>query len=348
MNKEIKEILKITNQFLKIPSVTSNEKPFLDYLNKKISKLKKYNIIQTDSYLLIKTKNNPNKTNKNKNKENKYLFSIHIDRHGFAKNNNNEIEYQAYKRKKEEKLKFNRDTKEFFENCALRHTKENISSYNPKTGKIINKYISNRNNLDWKNKLVTFTLNKDPKSNENIFMLNSQISITNNLFFAQIDNVISAAVIFYLLKTSNFQDEIIFTTQEEIGLSYKCVLDYLDKNTTENTIKNQIITLDTTPYENFNNKEKGFIVLRKGDENGDFNLNLVKEFEKIANKNKIPIEYKASNNGMTELGRISSTSKGKYNGATIQIPTTNYHTTYETSTFENLENYLKIIKKIIN
>ncbi|MCA9460309.1 MAG: hypothetical protein KC550_07220, partial [Nanoarchaeota archaeon] len=264
-----------------------------------------------------------------------------------------EIEYQAYKRKKEEKLKFNKDTKEFFENCALRHTKENISSYNPKTGKVINKYKSTRNNLDWEKKLVTFTLNKESKINENIFMLNSQITIKNNLFFAQIDNVISAAIMYYILKTTNFQDEIIFTTQEEIGLSYKCVLEYLNSNKKNKNINSssntnpKIITLDTTPYENFNNKEKGFIVLRKGDENGNFNLELVKELENITNKNKIPTYYKPSNTGMTELGRISSTSKGKYNGATIQIPTTNYHTTYETSTIESLENYYKIIKEIL-
>ena len=35
LNPISKDILKICNKFLKIPSTISNEKPFLDYLNKK-------------------------------------------------------------------------------------------------------------------------------------------------------------------------------------------------------------------------------------------------------------------------------------------------------------------------
>ncbi|MDA3855618.1 MAG: hypothetical protein PF569_05130, partial [Candidatus Woesearchaeota archaeon] len=173
-----------------------------------------------------------------------------------------------------------------------------------------------------------------------VFALESKIKTKDDLFFGQIDNVISVAVLYYILKNFDFKQEIIFTTGEEIGVSYQNVLEYMkDKKEILD-----IITLDTSPYENFNNKKVGFLTLRKGDENGKFNIELVNQIEKILIENSVSINFKSSKKGITELGRMSSESNGKLNGATIQLPTMNYHTTYETSTMKSLENYFKIIK----
>ncbi len=331
MNDEIKQIIKITNEFLSIPSTITNEQPFLKYLNKKITQLG-YKTIQTDRYLIVKPKINQNPL---------YLFSTHIDRHGFIKNENNSIEYIAYYLKKKLGLKFHKDYYDFYLSCAQRHTREEIFSYD-ENGNKTSEHTLLRYNLDWKQKLVTFDIKKELGKCEKIFAIKSKLIQINNKISGQIDNVISAAVLFYLLKTTDFEQEIIFTTQEEIGKSFECVIEYLQE---EN--KNlDIITLDTTPYENFNGKEKGFIVLRKGDENGSFNLELVENMHEFLESQNIPIYYKPSNIGMTELGRISTKSSGKYNGATIQIPSMNYHTSYETTTIESLENYLRIIEKL--
>ncbi len=324
MNVVVKEILNITNDFLKVPSVICYEKPFLNYLNKKISKLG-YKTILKENYLIVKPKENINS---------KYLFSAHIDRQGLVRNKDNKLEYAAFYFKKINNSEFKKDYYDFYLSCAQRYVNDNIISYSKKKTKIT------RYNLDWKNKLVTFHTLKNLKGE--VFGFDSKIQVKDNLFFGQIDNVISVAVLFYLLKTTNFNCEIIFTTQEEIGKSYLNVLDYLKNRDS----KLDIITLDTSPYENFNEYEKGFLTLREGDENGTFNLDLVNKIEEFLKKQKVPIHFKSKEMGMTELGRISTESKGKFNGASIQLPTLNYHTNYETSTFESLGSYLKVIKEL--
>jgi putative aminopeptidase FrvX len=332
MNKEVKEILKITNEFLKIPSVIEHEKPFLDFLEKKFKKLG-YNVFRTKRYLVIKS------LNENK----KYLFSSHIDRQGFILNNKNEVEYCAHFYKKKYKLEFKKNFPEQYTIVALRYTREKLISYDVSSGKKLNKFKSLRYETDWKKHKVILDLDKKLKEEDKIFMLESKINILNNYFFAQIDNVISAAVLYYIAKNNKIKNDIIFTTREEIGKSYENPINYL--NRIKRNLK--IIVLDTSPYENFNNKKEGFLTLREGDENGMFDKELLLNIKKIIKNYKVPIHFKPSNTGMTELGRITSISNGKYTGITIQLPTMNYHTTFETSTFESLENYYKIIKKLI-
>lgn len=372
---EISRIINIIDEFLEIPATIGYEIPFLDYLNKKISKLG-YKTTLNPDYLHIKSK---------KSKA-KYIFSVHIDRHGLIKNKENELEYAAFYWKKKKQLQFKREeveqleeefienlnlsqiefkanlvgdllrftnhegldlkftrqgTTDFFEKVALRHVKEDISSYNPITGKIINTLTTKRYNLDIKNKLITYDIDLKLKPEDMVFMLHSRIEQNQNLISAQLDNVISAAVLYYILETTQFNQEIIFTTKEEIGQSYLGVIEYL-----KNKKDLKLIVLDTSPYSDFKGKKDGFLTLRYGDENGGFNSELVENIKKTLEKEEISYDFKPDYMGRTELGRISTETKGKINGTTLQIPTLNYHTTYETTTIESLENYLKIIKKL--
>lgn len=322
MNKEVKSVLKICDDFLKIPSVISFETPFLEYLDKKISKLG-YKTVLKQEYLVVKPKTDV---------RTKYLFSAHIDRQGVVRNDKGDLEYAAFYFKKKNKSDFKREDIDFFEKVAVRHVNDYLYSYDKKKSKIL------RYDLDYKKKLVNFDIEKN--FNGEVFGFESKIGIKEDLFFAQIDNVISAAVLYYVLKNYDFNQEIIFTTKEEIGRSYLNVLDYLKNRKS----KIDIITLDTSPYENFNNKDDGFLTLREGDENGKFNLNLVMSIKKFLEDESIPIHFKPYDLGSTELGRISTESKGKFNGASIQLPTMNYHTTYESAMISSLENYLKILK----
>jgi len=331
-NINLRRVIELTDEFLKIPSVIGFEQPFLKYLNEKILTLGYKTELKKDN-LIVKSKF--------ENKNN-LLFSAHIDRHGLIKNENNEFEYIAYNLKKKFNLEFKKDIRDFYLSACQRHIKDEVYSYNIKNGNIIDEAKIERFNLNWKSKLVTYDLSKQIQ--DNVLGFYSTIKMTKNLFYGQIDNVISVAVLIYLLEIDKINGDIIFTTQEEIGFSYKNVINYLD----ENKINKQIITLDTSPYDNFDDKCDGFIVLRKGDENGDFNLDLVKKIENLAINLMIPFEYKSNKNGMTELGRISTVSKGKYTGTTLQIPSMNYHTTYETSTLSSLENYIKLIIKLQN
>jgi putative aminopeptidase FrvX len=328
MKFEIQSILNIANDFLQVPATIEHEKPFLDYLQKKIETLG-YEIIRNEKYLVIKPKN----------KRAKYLFSAHVDRHGFIINDEKEFEHICYYYKKKYGLEFKKDYFEFFLSCAQRHTRDEIYSYEKETGKKLNTFKTTRYNLDWKNKLVTFDLDKEINQNDKVFAIDSKIIQSKNIFYGQIDNVISVALIYYLLEKGDFNHEIIFTTREEIGKSYENVVDYLSN--IDYDLK--IITLDTSPYENFKKQEEGFLTLRKGDENGNFDLEFVAEIEDLLKKKNVPMHYKSSTIGMTELGRISTSTKGDYNGATIQLPTLNYHTSYETATIKSMKNYYYIV-----
>ena len=51
--------------------------------------------------------------------------------------------------------------------------------------------------------------------------------------------------------------------------------------------------------------------------------------------------------GSTELGRLVEGTEGKWNGATVQIPTLMYHTSNETTTSQAIENYFLFLRSIL-
>jgi len=104
--------------------------------------------------------------------------------------------------------------------------------------------------------------------------------------------------------------------------------------------------MDTSPFSDFKGKEDGFLVLRYGDENGLFDKKLVDDIKDFLDSEDVSYVFKPSHLGMTELGRIIENTNGKINGCTIQLPSLNYHTAFETSTIQSLENYTKVILKL--
>jgi hypothetical protein len=312
-------------------------------------------------------------------KKSKVILSSHIDRHGFIKNEEGNIEYLAfYLRKKlgipfkfekiedkekelitknsdflltdsfllwkhnDTKIKFLRDGRTwFFEKTAERHSRENIYSYNPITGETINHYTLIRSDTNVLKKEVLFTPNKPLKDEDSIFAINAPLFQSNNLISGQIDNVISAAVLFTLLEEQELTSTLLFTTQEEIGNSYQSIVEFYKKHSGE-----KLYIIDTSPYENLEKGEKGFLTLREGDERGGFSREMGKEIKNILKEMKIPYDIKPSCIGNTELGAVVEHTNGKLNGTTLQLPTTNYHTSFETCTKESLNNYYKVLKKL--
>lgn len=416
---DLNRIISLTNEFLDIPSSISYEKPFLDYLQKKAENLG-YDIFRKkNEYLVIKPKKNNikkdklEKNNIKKNKKDKYLFSVHIDRHSVIKNEKNDLEFLAFYLKKKLDIPFLKDqvkkNEEFFfldfkkknlnfevlgeniifkndglkffklkkegfdsyyETIALRYTKEECISYNQNSGEKLNSFKLIRNFIDVSEDGVYFKGDKQLDKEDKIFMMKSQIYEDEKYISGQIDNVISVACLFYLLETMNFEEEIIFTTKEEIGLSYICVVDYI-KNYNFYTDFNyylpkkkikfemsylfkrnffythKLIVLDTSPYFNLEKEKKGFLTLRKGDEYGEFDLLLLDKLKNILQRNDINFDIKTSFKGKTELGKILNNINQKISSTTLQLPTMNYHTIYETCSKDSLHNFIKILKLIL-
>ncbi len=185
-------------------------------------------------------------------------------------------------------------------------------------------------------------------------MLSSEVYYDKKVISGQIDNVISAAVLFYLMEKKEFTQEALFTTKEEIGESWKSIKDFYEEQifkkketgVVENSKELTLVVLDTSPYLSLDEKERGFLTLRNADERAEFDEKIGKKIKKNLNRKKIPYHLKSSDIGKTELGTVIKETKGKINGSTIQLPSTNYHTTYETCTKESLKNYYRVIKSL--
>jgi len=176
---------------------------------------------------------------------------------------------------------------------------------------------------------------------------------------SQIDNAISAAVAYQLVQ-DGFDGTLLFATEEEIGRSWQHIAKYLQS---QDAPSRELITLDTTPYEDERAISEGLIVLRNRDEHGEFNPDLVgrlragcdsqgikyemkDELIQVQNA-QLPKGAKPKQLGTTELGRIVQHTAGKFNGATVQLPTTEYHSNHETTSELALTNYYEALKKLL-
>ena len=378
INKDINNIIQICEEFMKIPSSICSEGPFLNYLKNEIEKLGYETQLKKD-YLVV----NPQKNSKYlfsahidrhaviKNEKGQIVHlanylrkkkGIKFRRESIQKTENKLVKKINQLSKDDMKLNLDKffltasidnktikflkdDSINLDEMFAVRYVKEEIVSYEPKSGKIKNEYKILRYDLDYPNRQIIFETDKKPKITDKYFMMKSSIIKKKSYFFGQIDNAISAAVLFYLLKTNQFEEQIIFTTKEEIADSWRCVDDYIKNSKNKNM---NLIVLDTSPYSDLDEYGEGFITLRYGDERAGFDKNLVNKIKNKLISMGVSYDFKPSYMGRTELGKLAQETNNKINGTTLQLPTKNYHTLYETASYKSLKNYYKIIKSVIS
>jgi hypothetical protein len=153
------------------------------------------------------------------------------------------------------------------------------------------------------------------------------------------------------LIDEGFDGRVLFTADEEIGLSWRYTKSYLDSAGIQT---DNLIVLDTTPYPNLDAIDRGVIALRNRDAFAEFNAGLVSALRDSCDSERIGYEMKdeiiaaanASSHskkpkslGKTELGHLVAETGGKYNGTMVQLPSTNYHTNQETTSVRALANY---------
>ncbi len=378
--KSVHKIIEIAREMLNVPSVVSFEKPFINYIENYALKLG-YNVKKNDKYIVVGKNLGHRKENRVlfsshidrhgmvRNEEGQIEYcaywlkrnrGIEFKRDELNENEENFKKYFkqitgkeiffdssfarfAMNDKNLDVKFFLQDGTESLEKLALRYVREKVTSYNLTSGEKEHQYILGRYSLFPENHKVTYDIELKTTDKNNVFMINEEIIIKNEIFYGQIDNAISAATLFYLMENTNFKSEIIFTTLEEVGESHSCISHYLRNS---NNKKYKLVVIDTSPYFNFDGKENGFLTLRHGDERGGFDKLMVEDIKSIMIKEEIPYDFKPSFLGRTELGKTALETNGKINGVTLQIPTMNYHTSYETSTLKSLENYAKIIDYI--
>ena len=342
----VERIIGKTAEYLKIPSVTEYEDPFINYLADDLSN-SDYDIEKSDR-LLVVTK---------KNSKNPKIITAHIDRLGIIKTKD-KFEHSLTTLLK----KYTPDrtfSETFLKTYGKSFVDESVQAYNPE-GEIIGEGAVKGYTYSADKTGLFFEIDGREDIHENTpVAYKSVLEDKDGNLSSQIDNAICVAVASQLIE-DGFDGKFIFSTEEETGRGGEHIVKYLSDN---NITSKEIITLDTTPYADSRAIQEGLVVLRNKDRYGVFNKDLVSELksaceydgilyemkdEVIEKQNEqLPKGSKPIDLGGTELGRIVKESKGTYNGATVQIPTTDYHTNHETTSRRALRNYYEVLTKIL-
>ena len=343
--KNFVPFLDLLKQLIRVPSVTGAEHSFLLYLKRELEEIG----IKTQYYdgLLVAQGKNPTKG----------MLSAHIDRHGVICTGPNEFQFAAFLAKNRSDLRGNSLSEQTYQLIAKRYINQQVQAYEPWSGsylgigQITDVYMNEDvNNLFFKINGLSHLQPGTPVA------FSDKLKRKDDLISAQLDNVISAAIIIYLYQ-NGFQGTAFFTAQEEAGKSWRYVYEWFKKN---NITTNELLVLDTSPYETRLEADVQQVVLRNRDANAKFKSPILKQLKNFCHKNNIPFSCKDTfiqdknkirkekglsllTLGSTELGRIVMESKGTIQGTTLQIPTTGYHTVEETASIKAVKAILHIL-----
>lgn len=332
-----------TVEYLTIPSVVGHEQPFIDYLVKDFKRLglKVKRIEGGIAVLGDRPESN--------------IVTAHIDRHGLISLGKGRYAYAAQHIKRE---KYNEDslsTANMLHAISKCFDNEFVFAYCSNTGeKLGGGVIIDCENAFSEGDEAIFHIRgmEDMEPDTPIAYARGTVSTTTELK-GQIDNVLSLGVI-YTLFQNGYQGTALLCTEEEIGKSWIHLANWLDENKDG---EQNLIVLDTSPYRENEPVENGWVVLRNRDKSAPFNAELVQKIKSRANElcltYQIKDEYfyslglKTSDLGSTELGRLAMETEGRLNGATIQIPTNEYHTSYETTSKACIESFYALLHDLL-
>lgn len=334
----------ILKQLVRIPSVVGAEHPFFIFLKRELEDLN----LKVEYYdgVLVAKGTQP---------QSGYI-SAHADRHGLICTGHNEFQYAAFIAKNQADLLGNSNSEQLLKNFEMRFVDQKVQAYDPWSGSyfgistIKDAFLcKRRNNIIFKIDNFEHLFPGTPIA----FM--DRLTVENNLVSAQLDNVISVAMILNLYQLG-YQGTAFFTASEEAGKSWRFLLEYFRRF---NIDTNELLVLDTSPYPNIDDINYLEVVLRNRDQNGYFRSPLKNKIKKICIENRINYHYKDAylknqydqkgiqgSLGVTELGRIIKATKGQIQGTTLQLPTIGYHTTKETTTSKSVEMMIKILSEL--
>ncbi|MDK9693564.1 MAG: peptidase M42 [Sulfurimonas sp.] len=334
----------ILKQLIRIPSVVGAEQPFLMFIKRELEELG----ITVEYYdgVLVAKGNNP---------QSGYI-SAHADRHGLICTGHNEFQYAAFIAKNKGDLTGDSNSEQLLRNFTARFMDEKVQAYQPWAGSYLGLgsikdafLCERRNNIIFKIDGFDYLLPGIPIA----FM--DKLVINDDLVSAQLDNVISIAIIIYLYSLG-YQGTAFFTASEEAGRSWRFLLEWFRRFDIKT---DELLVLDTSPYPTLEEIRNIDIVLRHRDSNAVFRSVLKNKIKKIAAKEKIKFSFKdtylknkmrkngtAGSLGTTELGRLIHATKGEIQGTTLQIPTIGYHTVNETTTTRAIESMITVLKQL--
>jgi len=345
---EISRFLDILKQLIRTPSVVGAEHSFFLVLKRELDEIG----IQTTLYegVLVAEGDNPDSG----------MISAHIDRHGLLCTGPNEFQYAAFTAHNRGDLTGDSVAEKTYQNIKERFINQQVQAYDPWSGaylgigEIDNAYLcERRENLLFNVKGLEHLYAGTPVA----YM--DTLSYEEGHLSAQLDNVLSAAIILFLYEMG-YQGRAFFTAQEEVGRSWRYLLEWFKGR---DISTNELLVLDTSPYPNRESADAQHIVLRNKDANANFSSPLTLKITDICDNLSIKYGYKDEfietmnvdllaqglspySLGSTEMGRLVNASKGTIQGTTFQLPTTGYHTTSETVSMAAVIDTIKVLKAL--
>lgn len=339
------DFLDTLKHLIRTPSVVGAEHSFFLSLKRNLDELG----VKTTLYegLLVAEGNDPTRGQ----------LSAHIDRHGLICTGPNEFQYAAFMTQNRGDLTGDSIAEQTYMSIIERFKDQAVQAYDPWSGgylglgTIDNAYIcERRKNLVFNVKGLEHLLAGTP-----VAFVDTLLQV-DGLLSAQLDNVISAALIIHLYQCG-YQGTAFFTAQEEAGRSWRFLLEWFRRFDTET---DQLLVLDTSPYPTRQEAEKQEIVLRNCDANATFDEAITQKIENLCQNLDINYSFKdiylkeeneklkemgnkPKSLGSTEMGRLIVASENFIRGTTLQVPTTGYHTTAETVSTYAVEKMLQLL-----
>ena len=347
-SEELIRFLDILKQLIRIPSVVGAEHSFFLYLKRELEERG----IQATLYegLLVAEGSEPDSG----------MLSAHIDRHGLVCTGPNEFQYAAFIAQNRGDLTGDSVAEKTYKDIIGRFINQRVQAYDPWSGAYLglgtidNSYLCERRS----NLLFNVRGLEHLDAGTPVAYVDA-LQYEDGHLSAQLDNVLSAAIIVFLYE-KGYQGRAFFTAQEEVGKSWRYLLEWFrGKDVTTDSL----LVLDTSPFRSREDADAQHIVLRNKDANADFISPLTEEIESICDELSINYGYKdvyienlnkefelegkpLYSLGSTEMGRLTNASEGTIQGTTFQLPTTGYHTTAETVSMDSLEKALKVLETL--
>jgi putative aminopeptidase FrvX len=335
----------ILKQLIRVPSVVGAEHPFFLSVKRELEEIG----VSVEYYdgVLVAKGDNPTSG----------YISAHADRHGLISTGHSEFQYAAYVAKNQSELSGKSNSEKILKNFYERFVDQQVHAYDPCSGSYLGigditsaKLCERRNNIIFSVAGLEYLYPGTP------IAFSDKLTIENDLISAQLDNIISVVVIIYLYHLG-YQGTAFFTSSEEAGKSWRFLLEWFKR---VDISTNQLLVLDTSPYETLEDMINLDVVLRNKDANASFKSPLKQKIKKVCIEQKIKYHFKDAylknineqsgikkySIGTTELGRIIKATKGSIQGTTLQIPTIGYHTVKETTHIKSIDAIILILKEL--
>lgn len=281
------------------------------------------------------------------------ILSAHIDRHGLLCTGPNEFQYAAFISSNRGELTGDSVSEQMMHMVGDRFAGQRVQAHLPYAGtylgqgRITKSYVCpERNNLIFELDGLEFLPPGTPVS------YLDRLTVCDRTISAQLDNVLSVAMIVHLFRCG-FQGTALLTAQEEAGRSWRYALAWFQR---QRLTTQRLIVLDTSPFPTREAAEAQQLVLRRKDATAAFAPALTAELEDRCRLLGISYVHKcayveAQNEGRakpaslgrTELGRLIAATCGNISGATLQVPTTGYHTAQETAALDSVSAALGLL-----